>query len=682
MKLMYKLIAYLLIVSVLPLSLFAVTSYHIVRRTILDLTGQYSSQLLLNQRDYLQLQLDQVENLANRIASIEDIGIVLAKSDAAGAVSRDAYDNLSTQAKIRESLNLYSSLKGVVSIDLFSLQGHRFYVGDTLTVTPVDQALRAKIYQAALQAPQTLHWLGLSDNLNSASSARNVLTAVKIVRHYSPQSQSSEPIGMLLINYSSDYLYQHFSQVDLGRDASLIVTDAAGRIIYHPDRSRIGQLVTPPLLTLSGNGSRMLQFNGRDSVLSMARLEHVGWQVFGIIPQQTLLAPMRHLSEVLALLIAVCLCIIYLAGHVFHRNMVLPVQAVSAGFRRMQARRDATDNNATDTDEVQAALPLPSGTDEISELVKWFNAFLEVNRLRQGHERELREINQQLETRVQLRTAKFETANAELNQTLATLQLAKEELVRAEKLAALGGLVAGIAHEINTPVGVIITSASVLSEATLQVSQGLALGALRKTQMTDYLQTATESARLIASNAERAAHLIQSFKQVAVDQTSEQRRDYELNEFVDELVTSLMPTLRKAHASIEVVRTSSAILMDGYPGLLAQVLTNLTMNALTHGFRPGQAGHIRLTLEQFEEQCLLTFCDDGCGIPAEHLSKIFEPFFTTRRGQGGTGLGLNIVFNIISKQFGGTISVSNNEQQGASFHIAMPRITRQLNSDR
>ena len=292
-------------------------------------------------------------------------------------------------------------------------------------------------------------------------------------------------------------------------------------------------------------------------------------------------------------------------------------------------------------------------------------------------EQAIRDINQQLESRVLSRTLKLEQANSELNQTLETLNLAQGELVRAEKMAALGSLVAGIAHEVNTPVGVIVTGASVLNEASEAISEDVAQGKIRKSDIVTYLQTALESSRLILSNANRAAHLIQSFKQVAVDQTSEQQREFELTDFMRGLITSLNPTLRKARTTI-VLNSAQEIVMDSCPGLLAQVMTNLTMNAVIHAFAEDQEGVITISLSLANEQVTICFEDDGTGIPEQYLAKIFDPFFTTRRGQGGTGLGLNIVFNIVTKQFGGVVTAHNKHNKGAMFKIVIPRVTEAI----
>jgi len=328
-------------------------------------------------------------------------------------------------------------------------------------------------------------------------------------------------------------------------------------------------------------------------------------------------------------------------------------------FRPIAQLRDALFDLAAQDGEDAKELP-KSTRKEFGEVIEGFN--LTLRKLRQVIARRA-----QAEEAVRVAAAKTEAAYNDL-------QTAQESLVQSEKLAGLGGLVAGVAHEINTPVSIVVTGATVLEVATTQVRKSFAEGGIRKSEIAAYLDTASESVRLIMSNAERAAHLIQSFKQVAVDQTSDQRRPFDLQKYLQELTTSLQPSLRRARTTVDVV-CDADVIMDSYPGLLAQVLTNLTMNAITHAFTEGEPGRITITAHCNHDLVSIDFQDDGRGIPVEHLGKIFDPFFTTRRGQGGTGLGLHIVFNIVTKQLGGAISAHNNADAGACFSISMPRVT-------
>jgi signal transduction histidine kinase len=234
-----------------------------------------------------------------------------------------------------------------------------------------------------------------------------------------------------------------------------------------------------------------------------------------------------------------------------------------------------------------------------------------------------------------------------------------------------------VAHEINTPVGIALTSASVLNSATDEIQAAVNSTGIKKSDVLRYLETANESARLIMNNAYRAAHLIHSFKQIAVDQTSEARRPFALKDYVEEVVASLQPKLKKTPITL-AIDCPTDVVLDSYPGAFAQVITNLTLNCVEHAFEPDKPGQIRIDARLLEGDLVeLHVHDNGRGIAPDNLEKIFDPFFTTRRGQGGTGLGLNIVYNLIAKQFGGTITVASTLGEGTHFTLRIPRVTPQ-----
>ncbi|OWY37304.1 histidine kinase [Xenophilus sp. AP218F] len=253
------------------------------------------------------------------------------------------------------------------------------------------------------------------------------------------------------------------------------------------------------------------------------------------------------------------------------------------------------------------------------------------------------------------------------------LMATQETLVEAEKMASLGSLVAGVAHEINTPVGVTLTAASHLGTATSHITGKLEEGNIKKSDFQSYLETAKECCDLILANSERAANLIHSFKQVAVDQTSEARRSFHLHDYLNEVITSLKPRFKHTNVTIDI-QCEEDILLDSYPGAFAQVLTNLVVNALVHGFDGGSAsGAITIQAERDSRQHVqLVVSDTGHGIAPENLGRIFDPFFTTKRGSGGSGLGLNIAYNIVKQRLGGNIEVHSQLGAGTSFTLTLP----------
>ncbi len=259
--------------------------------------------------------------------------------------------------------------------------------------------------------------------------------------------------------------------------------------------------------------------------------------------------------------------------------------------------------------------------------------------------------------------------------TLAELQQAQQSLIQAEKMASLGGLVAGVAHEINTPVGIGLTGASTLASETERLRKLYGEQAMTEDDFLDYLGIAAETARLLLANMNRAAELIHSFKQVAVDQTSAERRRFDLGTYIEEILNSLNPTIKKRRLAVEVT-CPDGIAMDSYPGILSQVLTNLVMNALAHAYEEAQSGTLTIAVKDLGDEVVLTFSDDGRGIPAENLPRIFDPFFTTKRSNGGSGLGLHIVFNVVTSSLNGQISVASQPGRGTTFTLRFPKTVR------
>jgi len=253
------------------------------------------------------------------------------------------------------------------------------------------------------------------------------------------------------------------------------------------------------------------------------------------------------------------------------------------------------------------------------------------------------------------------------------LEAANASLVQAEKMASLGGLVAGVAHEINTPVGVTLTAATHLDVQVGRIQQAFAAGNLKRSDFESYIDLSADTMKIIVTNLNRAADLIQSFKQVAVDQTSMVWRHFDFGDYIRELLLSLAPSMKTATHPI-IVDCPTAFMVDGYPGAMAQILTNLLINSLTHAYEPGETGELRIEVREDRPGVVtLRYSDDGKGIPKADQAKIFDPFFTTRRGSGGSGLGLNLVFNLVTQTLNGSISVESEPGQGARFVIEFPK---------
>ena len=287
------------------------------------------------------------------------------------------------------------------------------------------------------------------------------------------------------------------------------------------------------------------------------------------------------------------------------------------------------------------------------------------------HEIELELLNHELESRVGQRTEALDRSNQELQSRLDELRQLQAHLVNAEKMAALGGLVAGVAHEINTPLGIGVTAASHLEQETRRLGLELEDGTLTRERLVQFRQLALESAQLILRNLRRADELVRSFKQVAVDQSSEERRELDLAVYLQEILTSLKPAIKKTPYRIEL-ECEPSIRINTFPGAIYQIVANLVMNSLRHGFEDRPEGMIRLVVSRLGDRIVLDYRDDGKGMAEDVRRRIFEPFFTTRRGTGGSGLGMHIVWNLATQILGGSIACESAPGEGTHFDWRIP----------
>ncbi|WP_456734212.1 ATP-binding protein [Bradyrhizobium sp. USDA 3364] len=274
-------------------------------------------------------------------------------------------------------------------------------------------------------------------------------------------------------------------------------------------------------------------------------------------------------------------------------------------------------------------------------------------------------------TEDELRTSKEKAESA-----LLELNTAQQNLIDAERLAALGGLVAGVAHEVNNPIGISLTVASSFARRSEMFENDLKTEPLRRSKLDEFVRASRDASQQLVSNLQRAGELIQSFKQVAVDRSHAERRQFALSEATDQIVASLRPVLKKAAIALSV-DVPEGLLIDGYPGAYGQILTNLFLNAVNHAFAEGRSGSITISARgRGADDVEIIFADDGAGMTPDVQRQAFDPFFTTRRNEGGTGLGLHIVYNLVTQQLGGRMMLESRVGQGTTFRIIMPRIAK------
>jgi signal transduction histidine kinase len=363
--------------------------------------------------------------------------------------------------------------------------------------------------------------------------------------------------------------------------------------------------------------------------------------------QETFDQTLADISRKVLSIAVIFLGIIITAGVLIALSIRLPLQQIMAAMQ------------AITSGDLNRSVQGTGASDEVGEMARAVEVFRENAIAKRKTEDELRAAKERAET------------------ALNELNAAQQNLIDAERLAALGGLVAGVAHEVNNPIGISLTVASSFArrtemfEAELRSETGL-----RRSQLEDFVRTSQDAAHQLVGNLQRAGELIQSFKQVAVDRSHAERRIFNLSEATDQIIASLRPALKKAsiHLSVEV---PEGLVIDGYPGAYGQILTNLFLNAANHAFPDRRSGAIAISAKhRGSDDVEIIFSDNGVGMTPDVQRQAFDPFFTTRRNEGGTGLGLHIVYNLVTQQLGGRMMLDSRLGQGTTFRIIMPRAAR------
>ncbi|MEM0552411.1 PAS domain-containing protein [Aeromonas jandaei] len=287
-------------------------------------------------------------------------------------------------------------------------------------------------------------------------------------------------------------------------------------------------------------------------------------------------------------------------------------------------------------------------------------------------EREIIQLNEQLEGKVAERTRSLSEANTQLGKAYDDLKQAQQTLVESEKMASLGSLVAGVAHEINTPIGISVTASSYLQERVADFKSHIESKQLSRSYLNEFTVNLDESMQLLQGNLRRASELIASFKQVAVDQSSEARYNFSLADNLHQVVVSLGHKLKKAQCEVDI-QCDPKLSIFSFPGSFTQIYSNLILNSINHGFDNwDKPKKITIKVEQQGEELLIDYSDNGRGIPPEILPRIFDPFVTSKRGQGGSGLGTHIIYNLVVQLLRGRIHCASEPGNGAEFHIRLP----------
>jgi len=352
---------------------------------------------------------------------------------------------------------------------------------------------------------------------------------------------------------------------------------------------------------------------------------------------------LANLYQNVAVVAVIFLTLIVVVGVLIARSIILPLKEIMAAMGSVVAEKYGEPIQGT------------QARDEIGEMARAVAVFRENAIAKRKAENELRASKERAE------------------KALDDLREAQQNLIAAEKLAALGGLVAGVAHEVNNPIGISLTVASSFARRCDDFAREVDAGPLRRSRLDEFLEGGRDAASQLVANLQRAGELVQSFKQVAVDRSHAERRQFDLKESTDQIVASLRPVLKKSQIAL-TVDVPPGILMDSYPGAYGQVLTNLFLNSVIHAFPDGRSGSVIVEARQVRDNVDIFVSDDGVGMSDEIQRRALDPFFTTRRNEGGTGLGLHIIFNLVTQQLGGRLTFESRLGWGTRFRINIPRV--------
>lgn len=466
--------------------------------------------------------------------------------------------------------------------------------------------------------------------------------------------------ALLVMEISLSRLSQDKGNTQQPGGIQVLIVDADGLIIADQYGNKAQQASTLPLdvlHSLQDGDHTVFTMNdthwfASSSPIAIGTLD---WRVIVMRPESAVYGPITNIVVLTVATTAVLLLVTFLVLVFFVRRIGHATEALGHNARVLEAGEipEYQDLAARELIEVDASLRSMAHT------------------LTQ-REAALKRSNEELEKRVMDRTRHLQAANAELETTLNQLETTQAELVQAGKMAALGSMVAGVAHELNTPMGNARLTATTLVSRAQQLRQVVQSGQVSRADLIQRAQAFEEGAELIDRSLERASEIVQAFKQVAVDQASNRRRSFLLQELLHENQLLLSPRLNQANITVTTT-PADKLTLNSYPGDLGQVITNLIENAMVHGYAGLPSGVIEVGIATPRAGWVsISVRDYGRGIPKASLGKVFDPFFTTRLGQGGSGLGLSIVYTMVTRTLGGSIRVQSELGQGTCFTVDLP----------
>jgi signal transduction histidine kinase/DNA-binding NarL/FixJ family response regulator len=639
LNLTQKFILFLLGVSVFPLLGVGVVSYQVARNTLDRETRQHNYQLVNREIEYLDLQLEAIESLIANISSVNEILNALGDENETGNV----YNALATKARIGYILDGYTNLKGLVSIDLFTLEGTHYHVGETLDVSQIRMEVRDRLLHQSLINNNRIAWVGIEENVNASSTINKVIVASKLLSATNPDTLKVQPVGFLSISYNPSYLRSHYEDSyqnsikadpshpssDPKHESYFVVLDASGRLIYHPNPNLLGQPINADFFDLvdQPSDSFIQEIDRSQFLVTYQRSLVSNWVVVSLVPLQNLTFGAIQIRNITTITLLICFGIVWVGATLISRQVVSPLRQITHRFKQLQKQPS----------DQQTPLAVRA-TDEIGELVQWFNAFLETLVARQKMEEDLR-------------------------QTAASLEKASEAAQAANQ--AKSKFLAHMSHELRTPLNAIMGFSELLSFESI------------------FNETHRDYLNIINRSGEHLLDLINDVLEMSRIEVG-----------MEDISPSVFPlkTVLNDITSLLILRSQSKGLVltididSNLPSTLVtderkfrQILLNLVGNAVKftdEGSVKIHAFSQTVMEEEISTRLVISVQDTGCGIHPDDLPHLFQPFIQTKAVQQikeGTGLGLAISQNF-AHLLGGEITVTTVYGQGSCFSLRLPLV--------
>ncbi len=662
-SLLTRIVVTQIVLGILPLIFLGAASMLRVNRILKSNAIEFQNDNIKQGAMYINLVMDNVESLIANLSGIDAINNAL-------TVEADvsAYAKLTTQARIGYILSGYTNLKGLVSIDLFSMNGMHYHVGETLNADHINEEVLSELYADTKECQGFVHWDGIEPNINLDSNYASVITAARILHTEGGVGGSTGAEGLLVVSYDPGVFSDVFNA---GADqlGYTLILDKRDRIVYHLDSAYIGHTLTDELsakLKTSEDGYFTQKIDGTDMFVVFDNTQKGNWTVAKFIPVDTIVASANSRTLIFVVLIAMTIAIAVAHGRGMSKQFIQPIRNITDTFRHLQS------GNFTNVSKLKIA-----HQDEIGELGKLFNSFIEAREDITTQKKLERQLNEQ---------------NRELQEALLTLKTAQTQMVQQEKMAGIGQLAAGVAHEINNPLGFVKSNFAVLNKYSDRLERMLSVVDTYR-QMEKYHvggkhspveqaweenaidMTRSDLKEIISDTQEglnRIAEIVNALKTFSRSSLLEERSPFDLNEGIK--TTLLIANNEIKYNSTVNFSPSPLPRLSANGGQINQVLLNMIVNAAQAIKQQNQNDKGLITIEtKVEGDYVCCYIgDNGCGMKDDIMNRIFEPFFTTKAVGQGTGLGLSLAYDIIVNKHGGHLEVTSEVGIGTCFKILLP----------